>query len=147
MGSKGDGSDAPEVVTMNDLKTLETTLVSSMEANMEEMRQFIMRLSTSAASPPSNSEDTTPQSKETAQCFVLGQLIHKSLKTNFVLTLQVSIEIIQGNNLFFNLKTSRIIHVYHSLGKRRVRRSYLGASCHETSRILVDDVFVWRVEE
>ena len=56
MGSKVDGSDVPEVVTMNDLKTLETTLVSSMEAKMEEMRQLIMRLSTSAASPPSNSE-------------------------------------------------------------------------------------------
>ena len=64
MGSKVDESDAPEVVTMNDLKTLETTLVSSMEAKMEEMRQLIMRLSTSAASPPSNSEATTPQSKE-----------------------------------------------------------------------------------
>ncbi len=34
---------------------------------MEEMRQLIMRLSTSAASPPSNSEDTTPQSKETGK--------------------------------------------------------------------------------
>src|SRR3954469_1886699 len=67
MGSKGDGSDAPEVVTMNDLKTLETTLVSSMEAKMEEMRQLIMRLSTSAASPPSNYETTTPQSKETGK--------------------------------------------------------------------------------
>ena len=67
MGSKGDGSDAPEVVTMNDLKTLETTLVSSMEAKMEEMRQLIMRLSMSAASPPSNSKDTTPQSKETGK--------------------------------------------------------------------------------
>src|SRR3954466_11809125 len=67
MGSKVDGTDALEIVTMNDLKTLETTLVSSMEAKMEEMRQLIMRLSTSAASPPSNSEDTTPQSKETGK--------------------------------------------------------------------------------
>ena len=67
MGSKGDGSDAPEVVTMNDIKTLETTLVSSMEAKMEEMRQLIMRLSTSAASPPSTSEATTTQSKETGK--------------------------------------------------------------------------------
>src|SRR3954463_2499371 len=67
MGSMVDGSDAPEVVTMNDLKTLETTLVSSMEAKIEEMRQLIMRISTSAASPPSNSEDTTPQSKETGK--------------------------------------------------------------------------------
>ena len=67
MGSKVDGSDAPEVVTMNDLKTLETTLVSSMEAKMEEMHQLIMRLSTSATSPPSNSEATTPQSKETVK--------------------------------------------------------------------------------
>ena len=52
---------------MNDLKTLETTLVSSMEAKMEEMRQLIMHLSTSASSPPSNSEATTPQSKETGK--------------------------------------------------------------------------------
>src|SRR4051812_43952559 len=52
---------------MNDLKTLETTLVSSLEAKMEEMRQLIMRLSTSAAPPPSNSEATTPQSKETGK--------------------------------------------------------------------------------
>src|SRR3954469_14329863 len=67
MGSKGDGSDAPEVVTMNDLKTLETTLVSSVEAKMEDIRQLIMRLSTSASSPPSNSEATTPRSKETSK--------------------------------------------------------------------------------
>src|SRR3954470_17980958 len=67
MGSKVDGSDAPDVVTMNDLKTLETTLVSSMEAKMEEMHQLIMRLSTSTASPPSNSEATAPQSKETGK--------------------------------------------------------------------------------
>src|SRR5215216_267485 len=67
MGSKVYGSDAPEVVTMNGLKTLETTLVSSMEAKMEEMHQLIMRLSTSATSPPSNSEATTPHSKETGK--------------------------------------------------------------------------------
>ena len=67
MGSKGYGSDAPEVVTMNDLKTSETTLISSMEAKMEEMRQMLMRLSPSAASPLSASEATTPQSKETGK--------------------------------------------------------------------------------
>ena len=67
MGSKGEGNDAAEIVTMNDLKTLETTLISSMEAKMEEMCQMIMRLSTTIAPPPSNSEDTTLQSKETGK--------------------------------------------------------------------------------
>ena len=50
MGTNGDGNEAADKVTMDDLKTLETTLLKSFEAKMEEMNQTIARL-TSSHSP------------------------------------------------------------------------------------------------
>ena len=44
MGTKDDGNEAVDKVTMDDLKLLETTLLKSFEAKMEEMNQMIDRL-------------------------------------------------------------------------------------------------------
>ena len=64
MGTKDDGNEAMDKVTMDDLKSLETTLLKSFEAKMEEMNQMIARLTSSIAPSPSSSEAPTPSSKE-----------------------------------------------------------------------------------
>ena len=66
MGTKGDGSEVVDKVTMDHLKTLETTLLRSFESKMEEMQQMIARLTSSTAPPPSSTEATTPLSKDKA---------------------------------------------------------------------------------
>ena len=62
---EGDGA-AHGSVTMDDLKRLETTLTSSMETQMREMREMIMQLmSPNRATPPPHPED--PPSTSPAQ--------------------------------------------------------------------------------
>ena len=64
MGTRDDGNEAVDKVTMDDLKSLETTLLKSFGAKMEEMNQMIARLTSSIAPSPSSSEAPTPSSKE-----------------------------------------------------------------------------------
>ena len=66
MGTDGDGSEVVDKVTMDHLKTLETTLLRSFEYKMEEMQQMISHLTSSTAPPPSSTEATTPLSKDKA---------------------------------------------------------------------------------
>ena len=79
---EGDGV-ARGSVTMDDLKRLETTLTSSMETQMREMREMIMQLmSPNRATPPPPSEDppSSPQAQATAKLVDLKDVDEQSNK-------------------------------------------------------------------
>ena len=69
MGTKDDGNEAVDKVTMDDLKTLETSLLKSFETKMEEMQQMIARLTSSIAPSQSASRVNSPLQQGAGKSF------------------------------------------------------------------------------